>query len=115
MMAATGRWPAQPVYVHAKLAIVDDAYLVGSSNVSHQSFVTDSEIDVAVDGSADVNRFVERLWPDLAGAAAPTDPSVHAWLAALAAAASQNRAAAAAERDQPPPVGMLLPWEPFEY
>ena len=117
MMAARPRWPAQPVYVHSKLAIVDDAYLVGSSNVSIQSFVIDSEIEVAVEGHEEVTRFLAQLWPDLAGAAAPTDPDVHAWLGAFSLLAAQNRAAASRVGHAPasPPVGMLLPWEPFEY
>ena len=116
MMAARDRWPARRVYLHSKLAIVDHAYLVGSSNVSYQSFVLDSETDVAVEGHAEVSRFIELLWPALAGAAAPADPSVRTWLAALARAAAQNRLASRAQRGYAaPPLGMLLPWEPLEY
>lgn len=40
----------QPIYVHAKILIVDDAILrVGSSNMNNRSMRLDSECDVAID------------------------------------------------------------------
>tara|TARA_R110000824_G_scaffold25838_7_gene89590 strand:- start:15394 stop:16806 length:1413 start_codon:yes stop_codon:yes gene_type:complete len=42
-----------PIYVHAKILIVDDRYLrIGSSNFNNRSLGFDSECDVAIDASA---------------------------------------------------------------
>ncbi len=42
-----------PIYVHAKILIVDDQYLrIGSSNLNNRSLGFDSECDVALDASA---------------------------------------------------------------
>ncbi|AMO72747.1 phospholipase D-like domain-containing protein [Sphingorhabdus sp. M41] len=42
-----------PIYVHAKIMIVDDQYLrIGSSNFNNRSLGFDSECDVAIDASA---------------------------------------------------------------
>tara|TARA_R110002033_G_scaffold48042_2_gene93796 strand:+ start:20097 stop:21515 length:1419 start_codon:yes stop_codon:yes gene_type:complete len=42
-----------PIYVHAKILIVDDQYLrIGSSNFNNRSLGFDSECDVAIDASA---------------------------------------------------------------
>jgi len=42
-----------PIYVHAKILIVDDQYIrVGSSNFNNRSLGFDSECDVAIDASA---------------------------------------------------------------
>lgn len=39
----------RPVYVHAKVAIIDDEWLtIGSANLNNRGFVTDSEINVVV-------------------------------------------------------------------
>ncbi|MDH4441093.1 MAG: phospholipase D-like domain-containing protein [Rhizobium sp.] len=43
----------QPIYVHAKLMIVDDQYLrVGSSNINNRSMRFDQECDVAVEAGS---------------------------------------------------------------
>ncbi len=45
------------IYVHAKIAIVDDRFLrVGSSNMNNRSQGLDSECDVVVDGGLPANR-----------------------------------------------------------
>lgn len=42
-----------PIYVHAKILIVDDRYIrIGSSNFNNRSLGFDSECDVAIDASA---------------------------------------------------------------
>ncbi|WP_417622867.1 phospholipase D-like domain-containing protein [Parasphingorhabdus sp.] len=42
-----------PIYVHAKILIVDDQFIrIGSSNFNNRSFGFDSECDVALDASA---------------------------------------------------------------
>jgi phosphatidylserine/phosphatidylglycerophosphate/cardiolipin synthase-like enzyme len=118
LMAGNGRWPPRPVYVHSKLGLVDEAYTVGSSNLSCQSFVTDSEVNVVVDGTDEVREMLDRLWPPMLGPAAPIGADAATWLDAFAAAAARNgRAADLAARGKPapPPTGLLLPWEPYEY
>ena len=52
-----------PIYVHAKIMIVDDAVLhIGSSNLDDRSMGFDTECDVAIHGYADlISGFRERL------------------------------------------------------
>jgi phosphatidylserine/phosphatidylglycerophosphate/cardiolipin synthase-like enzyme len=56
---------SQPIYVHAKLAVVDDAWLtVGSANLNDHSLFNDTELNLAV-YDADVARTTrERLWAE---------------------------------------------------
>jgi phosphatidylserine/phosphatidylglycerophosphate/cardiolipin synthase-like enzyme len=47
----------EDIYVHAKVAIVDDRFLrVGSSNLNNRSLGLDSECDVVIDAALDANR-----------------------------------------------------------
>lgn len=47
----------QDIYVHAKVAIVDDRFLrVGSSNLNNRSLGLDSECDVVIDAGLEANR-----------------------------------------------------------
>lgn len=49
-----------PIYVHAKTAIVDDRLLrIGSSNMNNRSMGLDSECDVTIDAGLPANRGVE--------------------------------------------------------
>jgi phosphatidylserine/phosphatidylglycerophosphate/cardiolipin synthase-like enzyme len=118
MMAGTGRWPPRPVYVHSKLGVVDDAYTVGSSNLSCQSFVTDSEANLVVQGADELRDMLDRLWPPLLGPSAPIGAAPAAWLDAFATTAERNQRAAdlaARGKRAPPPTGLLLPWQPYDY
>jgi phosphatidylserine/phosphatidylglycerophosphate/cardiolipin synthase-like enzyme len=46
----------QPIYVHAKILIIDDRVLrVGSSNMNNRSLRLDTECDVAIDGGLPAN------------------------------------------------------------
>lgn len=50
----------EPIYVHAKTAIVDDRLLrIGSSNMNNRSMGLDSECDVTIDAGLPANRGVE--------------------------------------------------------
>ncbi len=57
-----------PVYVHAKLTIVDDEWLsVGSANLNEHSLFNDTEVNVVTD-DAEVARAVRlRLWTEHLG------------------------------------------------
>ena len=49
-----------PIYVHAKTAVVDDRLLrIGSSNMNNRSLGLDSECDVTIDAALPANRGVE--------------------------------------------------------
>lgn len=55
-----------PIFVHAKLMIVDDRLLrVGSSNLNNRSMRLDSECDVVLDAAQDVSGGVARRLADL--------------------------------------------------
>jgi phosphatidylserine/phosphatidylglycerophosphate/cardiolipin synthase-like enzyme len=58
----------RPIYVHAKVAIVDDAWLtVGSANLNNRGLVTDSEINVVVRDTGLARRLREQLWAEHLG------------------------------------------------
>ncbi len=63
MSAARDR--ADPLYVHAKVAVVDDRWLiVGSANINAHSFFNDSEMCVATDDAALARSTRVRLWAE---------------------------------------------------
>jgi phosphatidylserine/phosphatidylglycerophosphate/cardiolipin synthase-like enzyme len=56
---------ADPLYVHAKVAIVDDRWLiVGSANINAHSFFNDTEMCVATDDAALARDTRVRLWAE---------------------------------------------------
>ena len=56
---------ADPLYVHAKVAIVDDRWLiVGSANINADSFFNDTEMCVATDDAALARDTRVRLWAE---------------------------------------------------
>jgi phosphatidylserine/phosphatidylglycerophosphate/cardiolipin synthase-like enzyme len=76
-----------PVYIHAKLAIVDDQWLsVGSANLNEHSLFNDTEVNVVTD-DAEVARSTRlRLWTEHLGAdvSGPVDEVVdRIWRPAL--------------------------------
>lgn len=57
-----------PVYVHAKVAVVDDAWLtVGSANLNEHSLFNDTEVNLVTDDAALARRVRERLWSEHLG------------------------------------------------
>jgi phosphatidylserine/phosphatidylglycerophosphate/cardiolipin synthase-like enzyme len=55
----------QPVYVHAKVAIVDDKWLtIGSANLNEHSLFNDSEVNVACHDPALARATRTRLWAE---------------------------------------------------
>jgi phosphatidylserine/phosphatidylglycerophosphate/cardiolipin synthase-like enzyme len=56
----------RPVYVHAKVAIVDDRWLaVGSANLNEHSLVNDTEVDVVCEDEPVARATRLRLWSEL--------------------------------------------------
>ena len=63
MAAEGGR--ADPLYVHAKVAVVDDRWLiVGSANLNAHSFFNDTEMCVVTDDAALARDTRVRLWAE---------------------------------------------------
>lgn len=77
LYARAGRL-ADPVYVHAKLGIVDDRWLtIGSANLNEHSLFNDTELNVVVHDPELARRTRLRLWSEhleLAPDALPDDP-----------------------------------------
>ena len=64
MFARAGR-VADPVYVHAKIGIVDDAWLtVGSANLNEHSLFNDTEMNVVTHDPAIARQTRLRLWAE---------------------------------------------------
>jgi phosphatidylserine/phosphatidylglycerophosphate/cardiolipin synthase-like enzyme len=56
---------SRPVYVHAKLAVVDDLWLtVGSANLNDHSLFNDTEVNIAVYDREVARTTRERLWAE---------------------------------------------------
>jgi phosphatidylserine/phosphatidylglycerophosphate/cardiolipin synthase-like enzyme len=64
LYARTGRH-ADPVYVHAKVAIVDDAWLtIGSANLNEHSLFNDTELNLVTQDPALAAATRKRLWAE---------------------------------------------------
>ena len=58
----------RPIYVHAKTAIVDDAWATaGSANLNGRGMATDSEINLSTTDTAVIRRLRLRLWAEHLG------------------------------------------------
>ncbi|MCX6022731.1 MAG: phospholipase D-like domain-containing protein [Chloroflexi bacterium] len=101
------------MYIHSKVGVIDDQFTVGSSNLNTQSFVHDSEANLAVRDRDEAWRLAVRLWTSLlppgmapAAGAPPGDAqAVAAWFAALEQTAQANLARDPAH---PQPTGLLI-------
>jgi phosphatidylserine/phosphatidylglycerophosphate/cardiolipin synthase-like enzyme len=109
--AAPGGIAYRPVYVHAKVAIVDDLWwTAGSANLNSRGMYSDAELNVAVLDAATARDLRTTLWtehvhPSDQERAALVDPL--AGLALLRARADDNTRRV---RDRAPLVGHLLPY-----
>jgi phosphatidylserine/phosphatidylglycerophosphate/cardiolipin synthase-like enzyme len=65
-----------PVYVHAKIGIVDDTWLtIGSANLNEHSLFNDTEVNLVTDDQGLARRVRELLWTEHLGeSCAGTDP-----------------------------------------
>jgi phosphatidylserine/phosphatidylglycerophosphate/cardiolipin synthase-like enzyme len=62
---AIGPDTARPVYVHAKIAVVDDRWLtIGSANLNEHSLFNDTEMNVVTDDPALARETRLRLWAE---------------------------------------------------
>jgi len=60
-----GAWPPQPVYVHAKVGIVDDRWLtIGSANLNEHSLFNDTEMNVVVVDEDLATALRKQLWAE---------------------------------------------------
>jgi phosphatidylserine/phosphatidylglycerophosphate/cardiolipin synthase-like enzyme len=60
-----GAWPPQPVYVHAKVGIVDDRWLtIGSANLNEHSLFNDTEMNVVAVDEGLASGLRKRLWAE---------------------------------------------------
>lgn len=63
-----GRWRYREIYVHSKLTIVDDVFLMlGSANLNLRSMAVDSEINVATNDATHARAFRQRIWKQHSG------------------------------------------------
>ncbi|MGI8550576.1 MAG: phospholipase D-like domain-containing protein [Dehalococcoidia bacterium] len=57
-----------PVYVHAKIGVVDDRWItVGSANLNEHSLFNDTEVNLVSDDPGLARRVRERLWTEHLG------------------------------------------------
>lgn len=101
------------VFIHAKLLIVDDTFLlVGSCNVNDRGFDYEGELSLAVVDPDFVARFRADLWREHLGG----DPRVRGELAADVAVwkehAEQNRGYKPGSDRGPPAGGLVFPFTP---
>lgn len=63
-----GRWRYREIYVHSKLTLVDDAFLMlGSANLNLRSMAVDSEINMATNDPAVACKLRKRIWAQHSG------------------------------------------------
>ncbi|HEU5349505.1 MAG TPA: phospholipase D-like domain-containing protein, partial [Ktedonobacterales bacterium] len=107
----SGQIAYRPVYVHAKVAIIDDVWwTAGSANLNSRGLHSDAEINVSVLDAATAHDLRIRLWqehvhPTSATRATLEDP--RAGLAAMCASAQANLEHV---RQGEPLVGHMLPY-----
>ena len=56
---------SDPIYIHAKVCIVDDRWMtIGSANLNNHSLFNDSEVNVVTDDSVLIEKTRHRLWAE---------------------------------------------------
>ncbi len=86
--SATAVGSFTPVYLHSKFSIMDSVYMLGSSNISYQSFNRDSEGDVVVDDASEARRVANLFFPNLTDRAAASNLAT--WIISMHRVGRQN-------------------------
>jgi phosphatidylserine/phosphatidylglycerophosphate/cardiolipin synthase-like enzyme len=101
----------RPVYVHAKLAIVDDRWwTVGSANLNSRGMHADAEINVSALDPTGAKTLRLRLWQEHAHPQVEDVPSLNDPVAGLKVMRSRARENFERVREGKPLVGHLLPY-----
>jgi phosphatidylserine/phosphatidylglycerophosphate/cardiolipin synthase-like enzyme len=101
----------RPVYVHAKLAIVDDRWwTVGSANLNSRGMHADAEINVSALDPSGAKTLRLRLWQEHAHPQVEDIPSLNDPVAGLKVMRSRARENFERVRTGKPLVGHLLPY-----
>jgi phosphatidylserine/phosphatidylglycerophosphate/cardiolipin synthase-like enzyme len=101
----------RPVYVHAKLAIVDDRWwTVGSANLNSRGMHADAEINVSALDPTGARTLRLRLWQEHSHAQVEDIPSLNDPVAGLKVMRSRARENFERVRKGRPLVGHLLPY-----
>jgi phospholipase D1/2 len=104
----------EPIYVHAKIMVVDDRLLrIGSSNLNNRSLGFDTECDLAVEappGDSDVRRRIRGFRDDLLAEHLGSTPE-----AVAAAIESRSGSLVAAIESLRGPGRTLVPFEPPDF
>lgn len=69
-----GRWRYREIYIHSKLTLVDDVFLMlGSANLNLRSMAVDSEINMATNDPAVARKLRQRIWDQHSGSSEACD------------------------------------------
>ena len=105
----------RPVYVHAKVGIVDDRWLtVGSANLNNRGFLNDAELNIAIADAQTASELRIALWAEhlqIHGEVAEALTEIERGLDALARQAEENFARVGRHE---PLQGHLLPYVTFD-
>ncbi|MEM1032192.1 MAG: phospholipase D-like domain-containing protein [Myxococcota bacterium] len=108
----------EPVAVHAKLLVVDDALMsLGSANLSQRSMELDTELNLVVEADGDENvaaaisKFRRSLVAEHLGVAPDSLPDApESWVAAIRERDPERKALASIDRPSDLPEEPALPW-----
>lgn len=77
-----------PVYLHSKFAVIDNEYMLGSTNIGDQSFLTDSETDINVPDPIETKKAIKVFFPALIGGVVA--PNLSSYLNRMGRVAAKN-------------------------
>jgi phosphatidylserine/phosphatidylglycerophosphate/cardiolipin synthase-like enzyme len=103
--------PTHPVYIHSKLVICDDEFmLVGSANICRRGLLSDLELAVGIVNPLLVTATRQRLWAEHAGLHEGSPEAAGSWSQMLAAMTSSRRLAAYTVDREPAAYSRLDTW-----
>ncbi len=112
---APGGMLYRPVYVHAKVGIVDDLWLtVGSANLNNRGFLNDAELNIAVVDPQSARELRTLLWAEHLRASLDDAAALHDIERGLAALEQQAQANFDRVARREPLQGHLLPYLTYD-